>query len=355
MRGRLIRRDGTEAVSHTISGVDRRGVVLRASAAALLVLLGGGTAAWALRSSPSAQAQPAPSGLPAPGTSASTTTPAGSFDAQPLTAAAASTSSPLRPGASTLVLGDSLALDVYPWLADLLPDRYVSYAAVVGRATPATYAALRSLPKVPPLVLVSLGTNDLDPASFARAAEEILTYLGPHRCVVWSDVVRPDWVGGGAAAINAVIERLASTRPNLHVLHWTSMVAAHPEWLGGDGIHPRPAGAQARAEAFAAAALACSPFDASAPRASKQVLPASAFTAPGPGSGTTSTAASTPTNVATPSPRTSHASVAPARSTSSSPGTRTPPSSPSREPASASSPPALPPAPSSPTPTPSAT
>jgi hypothetical protein len=181
------------------------------------------------------------------------------------------------------VLGDSLGLDVYAWLADLLPDRYVSYAAVVGRNTPDTLTALRQLnpSDVPPVVLISLGTNDLDAASFRSAAESILSALGPNRCVVWSDIVRPESFGDGNAPINDAIAELARTHSNVHVFHWTALVAQHPDWIAGDGIHPGEQGAQARAQGFADAALACSPLNASAPTASKEYLPPSAFTLPG--------------------------------------------------------------------------
>ncbi len=190
---------------------------------------------------------------------------------------------PLPAGRDALVLGDSLGLDVYPWLADLLPDRYVSYDAVVGRATPASLVSLRARTDVPPVVLVSLGTNDLDAGSFRTAAEGILAALGPERCVVWSDVVRPESIGDGSAPINTVIDDLARIHSNLHVFRWSALVTEHPEWLSGDGIHPGQEGAQARAQGFADAALACSPLAASAPTASKQYLPASAFDAPGSG------------------------------------------------------------------------
>jgi lysophospholipase L1-like esterase len=256
------------------------------------VVIAAAAAALALRSSPSAQAVPQPAGSTPSGSgladggsaSAVSSSPTG-----PSTEAPSTSSAALPPGRDVLVLGDSLALDVYPWLADLLPDRYVSYAAVVGRDTPATSAALRTLDadgQVPPVVLVSLGTNDFDAKSFRMAAEQILTLLGPRRCVVWSDVVRPTTIRGDAAAINAEIDMLAATHPNVHVMRWSATVAAHPDWLSGDGIHPGQEGAAARAKSFADEALACSPLDAAAPHASREYLPPSAFNAPG-GSSTT--------------------------------------------------------------------
>jgi hypothetical protein len=275
-------------------------VALRAAAGvgAALVLAGGVT--LALRSSPTAQAVPDPSSSASPDvrTSPGGTTP-------PLVDSAGHTviRPPLPAGRDVLMLGDSLALDLYPWLADLLPDRYVAYNAVVGRDTPTSLDALRQLAAqgdVPPVVLVSLGTNDLDAGSFRRAAESLLTTLGPDRCVVWSDVVRPDSIGGGATPINDVIDELAGTHSNVRVFRWSALVAQHPDWLSGDGIHPGQDGAQARAQGFADAALACSPLDASAPRASRDYLPPSDFTGGTSAQGGGGTAPPQPTRSAIP-------------------------------------------------------
>ena len=180
----------------------------------------------------------------------------------------------------TLVLGDSLGLDVYPWLADSLPDRYVSYAAEVGRSTPATAKALEALSTVPPVVIVSSGTNDGAAAVVEGSARAILDRLGTQRCVVWVDVARPSTIGDSQEAINAAIVRATAGRPNVRVLRWSEMVAAHPEWMGGDGIHPNNDGARARAEAMANAAAGCSPIDPAAPIAPRQVLPMSMFLGP---------------------------------------------------------------------------
>lgn len=259
-------------------------MALRAGAGAAAALVLGGGVAFALHSSPTAAASPDPSQPPVTSTDPSIS-PAGgaSITAQQSGSPDSSPRASLRAGQDVLVLGDSLGLDVYAWLADLLPDRYVSYAAVVGRNTPDTLTALRQLnpADVPPVVLISLGTNDLDAASFRSAAESILATLGPNRCVVWSDIVRPESFGEGNAPINDAIAELARAHPNVHVFHWSALVAQHPDWIAGDGIHPGEQGAQARAQGFADAALTCSPLNASAPTASKEYLPPSAFTLPG--------------------------------------------------------------------------
>jgi lysophospholipase L1-like esterase len=185
----------------------------------------------------------------------------------------------------TLVLGDSLGLVAYPYLADLLPDRYVSYAAEVGRSTANTAKALKKLASVPPVVIVSSGTNDGTVAELTTSATAILDALGSQRCVVWVDVVRPDRVGDTQEAMNAALDTVVAGRSNVSVLRWSAMVAQHPEWLAGDGIHPTEDGAKARAQAYADASAACSPIDPSAPKADRQYLPDSVFWGPISGSG----------------------------------------------------------------------
>jgi hypothetical protein len=243
-----------------------RGAVIGAVVGAL-VLAGGLTAAALTREGTTA---PVAAGAPA--------ATAGDTDPVPVPPDATESAEPLLDAAApTLVLGDSLGLTVYPWLADLLPDRYVSYEAEVGRSTPGSEAALEDLGEAPDLVIVSSGTNDASASDVESSARDILDGLGPDRCVVWVDVVRPDGIGDTDEEINAAIDRAVAGRDNVRVLRWSTMIEEHPEWMSADGIHPNRDGAEARAQAFADAALACSPADPDAPLADRQYLPASAF------------------------------------------------------------------------------
>ena len=257
------RRRGLLAVAGVAAGV----LVLGTAGAVALSRVGGDASAAGVPSSAGGLASSPAVGL-TPGA------------AEPADATDTATPPPLPPSQPTLVLGDSLGLIVYPWLADLLPDRYVSYQAEVGRSTPGTERILDQMGSVPPVVIVSSGTNDPVANVLEESARRILDTLGPARCVVWVDVVRPDRVGDSQTMMNAALDRAVSGRPNVRVLHWTDLVAAHPEWMSGDGIHPGQDGAQARAQAFAAAAEACSALDPNAPRAARQYLPPSAFWGP---------------------------------------------------------------------------
>jgi hypothetical protein len=260
---------------------------------------------------------------------------------------------PLAASMPTLVLGDSLGLTVYPWLADLLPDRYVSYEAVVGRSTASAADALEAMAKIPKVVIVSSGTNDQGPAEVRAAATRILDRLGPRRCVVWVDVVRPERVGAPQEEINAAIDKVVAGRSNVRVLRWSEMVAEHPEWLSSDGIHPNQEGAKARAEAFAQAAQACSPLDPDAPRAERQVLPSSVFSGPVSSSGSSGSTGSsgssgssrTPTASSSPTKKPKPTRTATPDPTTSSPKPSSPAPTPTPTPTKTQDPPADPPNP----------
>ncbi|MGD9954534.1 MAG: hypothetical protein AB7O74_16095 [Candidatus Nanopelagicales bacterium] len=254
-----------------------------AGVVAAVLLVVGAVSAWALtRSGSTPEAQPGASTSP----SATPTSSGPVSGIDPTAAPGITEAAPmLPPGADTLVLGDSLGLTVYPYLADLVPDRYVTYESEVGRTTSGTLSALRRMSSIPDMVIVSSGTNDPTGEVLEADANEILDILGPDRCVVWVDVVRPDSQYAPASQLNTAIDRAAEGRDNVRVLQWTELVATHPGWMGGDGIHPNREGSIGRANAFAAASEACSPFDPTAPTARKQYLPLSVFYGPIAGGG----------------------------------------------------------------------
>jgi hypothetical protein len=326
-----------------------RGAII---AAAVVALLGVGAAAAVAMTRNGTD----PAASPAAASSTGATVGAGPGGSTSGSATPTASAVPMLPASqSTLVLGDSLALTVYPWLADLLPDRYVSYEAEVGASTAKAERALADLATVPPVVIISAGTNDSFATDVEASARRILDRLGTGRCVVWVDVVRPERVGDPQADLNAAIDRAVLGRPNVTVLRWTEAVIAHPEWLSGDGIHPTEAGAQARAEAFAAASTSCSPLDPAAPRAKRQFLPSSAFTGPlqgqgslsGSGSsksatpGSTSSAGSTSSRSPSAS-RSASASTAPAPAPSTPAPSLPAPPSPTPQPTSAPADPSTP-------------
>jgi lysophospholipase L1-like esterase len=170
----------------------------------------------------------------------------------------------VAPGANVLVIGDSLALDLDPGLASALPDRSVRVVAQVGRGTAAILGALRNyarLAPLPPVLVVSAGTNDGAPAmdTFRSQVDDVLALAGPQRCVLWPTVYRRGAVQADDVAFNAVLAETAQRTATLRVVDWVGTVNAHPDWLISDGVHPNTRGLQARVELVADAVRACSP------------------------------------------------------------------------------------------------
>ena len=91
--------------------------------------------------------------------------------------------------------------------------------------------------------VVSLGTND-NPEEFPDQAAAVMDLAGPNRCVVWFDVWRVDT----DESINATLNQLAARHPNLHVVPWHDVSAAHPEWFSGTDVHPSTAGYAVRGQ-----------------------------------------------------------------------------------------------------------
>lgn len=159
-----------------------------------------------------------------------------------------------------LVDGDSLAVGTKPYLPKELPGWKITESAKVSRHASEGADVMRSFGRsLPRVIHVSLGTNDdpNDVAGFRAAIRDVMGVAGPHRCVVWTNIVRPDAAGASYAAYNRVLARESRPRENLRVVNWARMVRQHPEWLVGDGVHVNADGYRARAKAVAGSVRRC--------------------------------------------------------------------------------------------------
>jgi hypothetical protein len=144
----------------------------------------------------------------------------------------------VNPSSPVLVVGDSLAVGMRPYLAEALGTD-VAWDAKSGRTTPQGLFALRAALKVvqPATVVVSLGTNDgSDPARFQDRIDRMLAAIGPGRCVVWANIYRPARKGP-YVALNGVLVQEAARIGRLHLVDWSSAVARRAVTLP-DGLHP---------------------------------------------------------------------------------------------------------------------
>jgi lysophospholipase L1-like esterase len=138
-----------------------------------------------------------------------------------------------------LVVGDSLAVGMRPYLGTMLGSSEVVWDARSGRTTPEGLVRLRArLHEVTPqTVVISLGTNDgPDPQRFAERIQRALDAIPASACVVWVDINRPPRKGR-YHALNRVLERAAVDDPRMALVHWDRAVL-HRSVSLPDGLHP---------------------------------------------------------------------------------------------------------------------
>jgi len=156
--------------------------------------------------------------------------------------------------AQVLIVGDSLAVGMRPYLGDMITDRQVTFDARAGWTTPQGMEALRlDLTQfAPQTVVISLGTNDgSDARLFGDRVRRTLRGLPPYACVVWPAIIRPKRKGAFEGLIKE-LRKAAALDPRLTVINWDRMVRKGTVSLR-DGVHPTAEGYRFRAYVTAAA------------------------------------------------------------------------------------------------------
>lgn len=234
-----------------VRGADR--AIVLGLVGLLLALLGlsvsnrSGPAHAALPTGPTpATAAPLPTGTASGGAVAASSTPSSSTSS-----ATTSTTAPSAPPAGPVsAVGDSLMLDIAPYLQADLPgvrvDGMVSRQFETGIGVVGDDRAAGTLGRV---VIIELGTNGTVTSGDVDAMMQAAS--GAARVVfVNVDVPRP-WTAGDNAVLAAGVARY----PGVAVLvDWFTLASAHPEWFTADQVHLQPAGAQAMAALIAAVA-----------------------------------------------------------------------------------------------------
>jgi lysophospholipase L1-like esterase len=161
--------------------------------------------------------------------------------------AAASTRAPSPVGvavahaeaAQVLIVGDSIAVGMQPYLTEMITDREVTFDAKSGRTTPDGLRALRfELARfAPQVVVLNLGTNDgSDPDVFAARVAKALAAVPQSTCIVWPTIVRAPRKGA-YKELNRVLRQAARRDRRMTVINWDRMVAKGSGTLR-DGVHP---------------------------------------------------------------------------------------------------------------------
>ena len=198
-----------------------------------------------LEPAPPVAAEPAP-------TPAGSVVPPADPPADPAPAPAAPPPAPAAPAAPplTTVVGDSVMAAIAPALTARFPALEVD--AVTSRQPGGVLDALAAISaagRLGQVVVIGAGTNGAIAEGQLRAMLELARPA--RRVIVLNDHVARDWEGHN----NELIGRVVPEYPNAIVFDWKALATAHPEWLWTDGIHPRPAGADAIAAMFLAEAV----------------------------------------------------------------------------------------------------
>jgi len=160
------------------------------------------------------------------------------------------------PGArNVVVIGDSLAVGMRPYLAEFLAGWAIDVDARAGRTLEEGMRVFGAEPdpKRDTVYAFSLFTND-DPAN-VTALESAVRRSSSKGCAVWATIA-------GAKPYTEANERLnalaAASPDRLRVAQWADRVARNRDWLT-DGVHATATGYRNRAALYAAAIKSCTP------------------------------------------------------------------------------------------------
>lgn len=158
-----------------------------------------------------------------------------------------------------LVVGDSLAVGMLPYLGPMLDGRNIVAAAQNGITTPKGMSLLRRELRVvtPKTVIISLGTNDGSSAKrFADRVRRTMSLLPANACAIWATIIRPKRKGA-YRGLNRVLHQAKRRDPRIVVVNWEYAVNVGAVYLP-DGLHADAAGYRYRSAMTAdAIALGC--------------------------------------------------------------------------------------------------
>ena len=158
-----------------------------------------------------------------------------------------------------LVVGDSLAELTSPYLRRYLPSVPITVDGVGGSNTYQIYELFeKSYDPSQSVIVFDAGTND-NPAYPQILAENLKKVTGVigDRCMVVPTIHGYTVNGVDNTGKNRVVREFAASRPGTQTPDWAGAVAAHPELMQADGLHPIAAGADLRARLIAQGILGC--------------------------------------------------------------------------------------------------
>ena len=161
-----------------------------------------------------------------------------------------------------LVVGDSLEVLTIPYLKRYLPGVPLTTNAVGGYNSYQIYDLFEeSYDPSQSVIVFDAGTNDNPayPQILAGNLAKVAAQIGD-RCMVVPTTHGLTVNGIGNDGKNSVVRSFAASRLGTQVPDWAGAVAAHPELMQADDLHPIPQGADYRARLIAQGVKGCLGF-----------------------------------------------------------------------------------------------
>jgi hypothetical protein len=158
-----------------------------------------------------------------------------------------------------LVVGDSLEVLTSPYLKRYLPGIPLTVNAQGGYNSYQIRELFEeSFDPSQSVIVFDAGTDD-NPAYPQILAENLTSVAAAvgDRCMVVPTIHGLTVNGVGNDGKNRVVAEFAASRPGTQVPDWARAVAAHPELMQADDLHPIPAGADLRARLIARGIRGC--------------------------------------------------------------------------------------------------
>jgi hypothetical protein len=158
-----------------------------------------------------------------------------------------------------LVVGDSLEELTSPYLQRYLPGMPLTVNAVGGSNSFQILELFEeSYDPSQSVIVFDAGTNDNPayPQILAENLSKVAAAIGD-RCMVVPTIHGLTVNGIDNTGKNRVVHAFAAARPGTQTPDWAGAVAAHPELMQSDDLHPIPEGADYRAQLIAQGVQAC--------------------------------------------------------------------------------------------------
>lgn len=184
--------------------------------------------------------------------------------------ALAAMAAPATAAPKVLVVGDSLEELTSPYLSRYLPGVELVVNAKGGYNSYQIFDLFQeSYEPFDSVIVFDAGTNDNPayPEILAGNLAKVAGIVGD-RCLVVPTIHGLHPGGVSDAGKNRVVAEFAASRPGTQVPEWNAFVAAHPELMQADNLHPIEAGAEYRAQLIAQGVEGCLAYEqarASAP------------------------------------------------------------------------------------------